>query len=81
MRRPCAICDRPTIVAREIDNAIRIVDVDPTPDGDLVLVGDLDDQPGALWGVDPAGETMPWGRVIEAGAPRYRPHQCPKETS
>lgn len=76
MRRTC-LCGEPTIVAREIDGAIRVVDAEPTTDVDsVVLTGDLDDQPGALWGIDPAGDTMPWGRVIEAGAPRYRRHVC-----
>lgn len=76
MIRACVTCGQDTISAREIDNAIRVVDPTPVPDGGLVLVGDLADKPTALWGVDPAGETMPWGTVIPAGAPRYREHEC-----
>lgn len=76
MIRTCITCDQPTIVAREIDNVIRIVDPKPVPDGGLVLVGDHTNQPQALWGVDPEGETMPWGTTIPAEAPRYRSHEC-----
>lgn len=76
MIRACATCQQPTIVAREIDNLIRIVDPEPVPDGGLVLLGDHTDQPQALWGVDPEGETLPWGTTIPAGTPRYRGHEC-----
>lgn len=79
MRRTCITCDRPTVVAREIDGAIKIVDPEPVPNGGLVLIGELADEPTAMWGIDPAGETMPWGTVVEAGAPRYRLHECAAE--
>jgi hypothetical protein len=80
MIRTCVTCRQPTIVAREVDNAIRVVDAVPVAGGGLVLVGDLADQPTALWGVDPGGETMPWGTVIPAGAPRYGEHNCQPAT-
>lgn len=76
MIRTCVTCQRPTVVAREIDGNIQIVDPNPVAGGDLVLRGDFGDQPTALWGVDPAGETLPWGTTIPAGAPRYRKHDC-----
>jgi hypothetical protein len=63
-------------VAREIDNAIRMVDAEPVTDPgpeSFVLHGDLDDQPVALWGVPPEGD--PWFGV-PAGALRYRRHVC-----
>lgn len=76
MRRQCGICKREVIRAREIDGLLRSVDPDPVEDGGLVLVGDIDDQPLALWGVEEEGATMPWGTVIPAGAPRYAKHEC-----
>ena len=73
MIRKC-LCGADTIVAREIDNAIRVVDAGPTLDLEsVVLLGDMRDEPTALWGIDPAGDDF-YG--IPADAPRYRKHEC-----
>lgn len=78
MRRTC-LCGAPTIVAREIDSAIRVLDAEPVDDLDsVVLFGDLNDEPTAVWGVAAEGETLPWGAVATADAFRYRKHECPK---
>lgn len=79
-RRTCITCQEPTILAREVDNAIRIVDADPNPGGGLVLLGDVADQPTALWGVEP-GERLPWGTVVPLDAARYQPHECASPVS
>ncbi len=73
MRRTCIICQREQILAREIDGNIVLLDPEPSPDGQLVVQGDLNDEPRALWGVDPEGDEF-FG--IPAGAPRYRRHDC-----
>lgn len=74
MRRSCAFCRADLLVAREIDNHIRIVDAEPVPDGELVLkFYGPDQEPTAFWSVDPDGDEF---FDIPAGAPRYRRHEC-----
>ena len=78
MKRTC-LCGEPTIVAREIDGNVRVIDEQPIIGGPLVACGDMLDQPTILWNVDPAGETLPFGRdgiVVAADAYRYQLHQC-----
>lgn len=78
MKRIC-ICGATTIVAREIDGNMRIIDEKPIKGGPLVAWGDMQDEPTIFWGVNPAGETLPYGRdgiVITADAFRYQLHRC-----
>jgi hypothetical protein len=50
MKLTCPMCGRTKVRARSIDNA-QIIWVDPEPsvDGELALLGDVDDEPTALW--------------------------------
>lgn len=79
MKRECITCHAPTIVGREIDGNIRVIDEAPVAGGPLVALGDMRDQPTVVWGVDPAGETLPFGRdgiTVGPDAFRYRLHEC-----
>ncbi len=44
------------------------------PDGELVLIDPIENEPRALYGVGPEGDPF-WN--IVAGLPRYRLHNCP----
>jgi hypothetical protein len=62
--RCCVVCGGVTVLAREFDNAIIVIDPEPHEDGGLVRLHDtaLDDQP-----------TMIWGEPVDS-RPRYRLH-------
>lgn len=74
MREICPSCGIPTIRARSIDNVQIIrVDVVPDPAGELALVGDLDDEPTALWNFKPEDVDF-WNLKQEPS--KHRPHRC-----
>jgi hypothetical protein len=74
MKQACAFCGRPTIRARSIDD-IQILRVDEASvsDGELALIGDLDDEPTAIWNFEPAD--MDFWELKEAPS-KHRPHRC-----
>lgn len=74
--RACVSCGAAVQRAFTIDGQPQMLDLESSPDGDAVLIGRLDSEPTMLYGVDPAGETMPWGTTIARSAPRYRQHDC-----
>lgn len=72
MRRDCITCKRPTILAREIDGNMIVLDGEQTDAGKLAVYGELDDQPRALWNF--TDEDAEFWRV-PANLPRFDPHR------
>jgi hypothetical protein len=56
MRRNCITCGAPTILAREIDNNLRVIDEEPVEGGPLVAFGDMLDQPTIITDSSPASK-------------------------
>lgn len=74
MRRTCITCNEPTILARQVDGAPTVMDAEPVTDGQAPLVGDLDDQPTVIFGIDTEADAAFWQVPFEAD--RYRRHDC-----
>ncbi len=83
MKRECITCKAATLVAREIDNNIRVIDERPVEGGPLIAFGDLLDQPTIIWGVPVEGGSVSLGArdlIVTADAYRYQLHECSKVT-
>lgn len=74
MFRDCISCGRRTILARMVDNAIAVMDAEPVTDGAGPLVGDLDDQPTVIFGIESEADAAFWRVPFEAD--RYGRHEC-----
>ncbi len=77
MIRDCVTCGQPTILGRYVDGHLIVLDQEPAASGEVVLWGDLNDQPTALYGVETEDDARFWGVTLDGG--RYDVHQCPKE--
>lgn len=76
MFRTC-LCGDKTIVGRYIDDHLIILDAEPVTDGQIVLRGDLGDEPTALWAIDDEEKAAFWNVPFDSD--RYDRHEC-KET-
>lgn len=78
----CVTCQRPFLLAYEIDGNPRWVDLEPVPGGDIALVFPREPGPDTcvtlLHGVGPGGDPF-FG--LPAGAPRYRLHDCARRAA
>ena len=74
MRRICIFCGLPTILARQVDGAPAVMDGEPVTDGQAPLVGDLDDQPTVVFGIDTEADAAFW--QVPYNADRYQRHDC-----
>jgi hypothetical protein len=73
MRLICTTCSRPTIRAREIDGHIIWIDEPDSPTGQVAVIGDLNDEPTALWNFEP--EDVEFWNLKEIPL-KYNKHDC-----
>jgi len=74
MFRTCISCGQPTILARQVDGALTVMAAKPAADGAAPLLGDLNDQPTVIFGIESEADAAFWQVPFDAG--RYDRHEC-----
>ena len=74
MLRTCIECREPTILGRQIDNHLIVMDAQPVTDGHAVLKGDPLDQPTVIFGIETPADAEYWAVPFESD--RYDRHEC-----
>jgi len=74
MFRDCISCGRSTILARQVDGALTVMEAEPATDGAAPLLGDLHDQPTVIFGIESEADAAFWQVPFDAA--RYSRHDC-----